>query len=230
MRTDQGRDKTIQNELERIRALQLRADYKSAKAAAAKLLKRVPGHFEATYMYAKIVGDYADELPPKAKAAHQKEAGRILSKLIRRLKGQPPQLRYGVQLNFYYNAKRFKDLERFGLRFTAVLRDKGLYAAGAGAALEAERLAGLPAPRARSRAKAAASRGLGYWSKYFELVPRETYYFPYTLVANCHAILGKEREMDRAIGRAARLSKQPLSYWEFEVARKLLAARDKSGK
>jgi hypothetical protein len=213
-------DALIEKDLAKIRALLLAADYKSAKQIAERLRKQVGTHFEVEYMYAKVLGDYADELPPAQQRKLKNASIRILEKLIYQLNGKSIETRYGIRINYYYQTKRFRDLERVGKTAPASHRIKGLYSAGAGASLEAERI--VRAKGSLTRAQNVAHRAVGYWKHYFRLNPRETYYFPYTLLAMAEAILGNEREMESALKKAARLSKRKIDFWEFEDVRKLL--------
>lgn len=210
----------IEAELANIRSLALRADYKSALPRIRKLRLKFNSHFRVEFTYAKIVGDYADELPEKAKKRLKKEASAILSRLVRRLNGQTPDVRFGVRINYYYQLGSFDKLERVGKQLSKTDRKKGLYSSGLGASLEAERL--LRSKSGRTTSERVAGRAVKYWKEYFSLQTRETYYFPYTLLAMAEAILGNEPSMNRALDRAAKLSSRRSDYWEFVEIRALL--------
>lgn len=116
----------LEKRLDEIKALILKADYKLAKALAARLRDEVKGDFEVDFTYAKLLGDYADELPPAEQKKLKTEAVRILEKLVRRMNGQPADVRFGVRINFYYQTRRFKDLEKVGRSLIARNRVKGV--------------------------------------------------------------------------------------------------------
>ena len=156
----------------------------------------------------------------------KKEAIRILRPLLGRLRGKPADLRYGVRINFYYQSRRFRDLERAGVKGLRTFPDRALYSAGGGSALEAERL--VSEKGAVGRAKVYAERAVKYWAKYFKRNPKEDYYFPYTLVAMADAILGNEAAMERALAKAAKLSGRKPDFWEFEEVRALAVKVKKS--
>lgn len=138
------------------KALILKANYRGATQLLAKGRKSFKNDFDLDYLYAKALGDYSDELPPAKRAQLKKESLTILKRLIRRLNGKPDETRLGLRINFYYQAYRFRDLERVGKELLPSNRVKGLYAAGLGASLEADRLAKQrnATPRTSARARA----------------------------------------------------------------------------
>ena len=207
--------------LAQAKKLILKADYRKAMLLLERLRKLEFDDFETDFMYAKLLGDYADELPQAKQTVMKKQSVQILSKLIRQMNGKSFDLRFGVRLNYYYQTRRFADLERVGRSIGRENRLKGVYASGVGASLEAERLATHGRTQNLVRAKKFASRAIRYWEQYFDLNRKEVYYFPYTLLAMGAAIAGSEAKMDKALKSAAKLSGRTADYWEFAVIRKL---------
>jgi hypothetical protein len=211
----------IESDLTKIREMALKADYEGALKIARTLRKLIPGEFKVEYTYAKILGDYADELPLAKRKKLKNEAIKILEKCVRKMNGQNPDVRFGVRINYYYQTQRFRDLEKVGMALYSSHKVKGLYAAGLGSSLEAERLITENKKGNPLKAKKAATRSVSYWKEYFRLQPKEDYYFPYSLRAMSEAILGNEKEMEKALAKSTLVSGRKKTYWEFEEVRKL---------
>ncbi|RYZ71449.1 MAG: tetratricopeptide repeat protein, partial [Proteobacteria bacterium] len=60
-----------------------RGNYKGAMPLVKSALREYPNEFEVKFNYAKILGDWADELPPKQKAKMKAQAVTILKPLLR---------------------------------------------------------------------------------------------------------------------------------------------------
>jgi len=210
----------IQVELDAILKLTHGAQYKAALKRAQQLRRNHRDHFDVEYMYAKILGDYADELPKKERAKLKREASQILKKLCYRLAGKSTETQFWVRTNYYYHLGRFQDLIRVGHELFKQNPLRGLYAIAGGSALHAE---AQVHKKNQTIAKRYARQSLTYWKQYFKLSPREKYYFPYTLEAMAHAILNDEASMNRLLKKAEKLSGQKYDYWEFQEIRNLMA-------
>jgi hypothetical protein len=187
----------------------LRGDYKSALPLVAAARKKYPKDVFCRYQYAKILGDWADELPPARKKKLKREAIAILRPLLRALGGETPKVRFGICLNYYYQSEDFPGMVRFGRKLAARRDRQGYYAMGIGASLEAMR-------RFREkdgRAKGWARKSRAAWRRYG--LAREKYYFPHYIEAMAHAVLGDSAAGMRSLRRAARASKRPVTDWEF---------------
>lgn len=210
---------TLQSQLDAILKLTHQAQYKTALERVQKLRRENRDQFDVDYMYAKILGDYADELPKQERVKLKREASAILRKLCRRLSGKSTETQFWVRSNYYYHQARFRDLIQVGHELVKQNPLRGLYAIAGGSALHAE---SLFRKNQRTLARKYAKQSLIYWEKYFKLSPREKFYFPYTLEAIAHAILGDDSSMDRLLKKAATLSRQKPDYWEFQEVRSLI--------
>jgi hypothetical protein len=205
--------------LERLKACVLKGDYKSGLALAREALRAEPSDFDYRYQYAKLLGDWADELPPGKKARKKKEAIEILKPLTRALSGKTPEQRHGLCLNYYYQSEDFAGMIRWGRRIAAAGERKGHYAQALGAALLAAKLD----EAGRSGALAWARKSVASWRRYG--LKREKYYFPHYAQALALAIAGEKEASLRSLRRAARLSGRTLRDWEFADVLKILGAR-----
>lgn len=192
-----------------------RGDYKAALKIAKEGLKKFPREFVCRYQYAKLLGDWADELPPSMRKKKKKEAVSILRPLLRRLGGIPLKQRFGICVNFYYQSGRWLPMYRFGRRFGRQDRQLGYYAQGLAAGLEAyERHEKRKDPRPW------AMRSVKAWERYD--LAKEKYYFAHYSFAKSLALAGHKKTALAALKKAARLGKRPLSDWEFADVRALL--------
>jgi hypothetical protein len=187
----------------------LRGDYRAAFPIARAARSKYPDDVFCRYQYAKILGDWADELPPARKKKLKREAIRILQPLTRCLRGETPKIRFGICLNYYYQSENFPAMVRFGRRLAALRDRQGYYAIGLGSSLESMRLH----KRGSGRAKGWARGALKAWKKFG--LEREPYYFPHYIEAMAHAVLGDQRSGLRSLQRAARASKRSIQDWEF---------------
>jgi len=196
----------------------LRGDYQGGLRIAREALGRYPEDLTCRYQYAKLLGDWADELTPARKARYKKEAIAILRPLTRRLSGRDPEESFGLCLNYYYQSQDFTGMVAFGRRQAGRGVRKGHYAEALGACLHAQKLeeAGKPA-----RAGRWARISVAAWKRYD--LRREPYYFAHYSLALALALAGQRSEARRTLAKAARLSGRPVTDWEFADVLKLLA-------
>jgi tetratricopeptide (TPR) repeat protein len=185
--------------------------YKEALPLAEKALKEYPDDLVCQYQYAKLLGDWADELPPVQRTKLKKRATKILARLTRRLNGQPYERRFGICLNFYYQSSSFQAMHNYGKRFARTNAQKGFYAQALGACLLAEELF---TNGRTAKAKSWAQKSVMAWQRYH--LKNERYYFAHYCYAKALALSGDPVKAVHALKTAARLAKRPVSDWEFQ--------------
>ena len=204
--------------LAKLKPLVNKGDYKSALALTKRNIALYPADLTARYQYAKILGDWADELPPKKQQKLKLEAVQILKPLMRRLRGRSMEERFGLCLNYYYQSKNWRGMYGFGRRFAKINRQKSLYAQSLGATLLAADLR----EQGRRGSDAWAQRAIKAWSKY-EL-KSESYYFPHYCFAKALALRGRVSDSQARLKIAARLGKRKVTDWEFADVVEICAA------
>ena len=200
-----------------LKSYALRGDYKSALQIAKKALKAHPHELVCQYQYAKLLGDFADELPPAKKRKLKAEASIILRRLVRQMGAMPASQRFGICVNYYYQTEKFREMCRFGKKFVKFDPQLGYYAQAMGSGLvafeeyEKQRLAS---------SRAWALKSVEAWKKY--KLKNEKYYFAHYSYAKALALAGMKKEAHISLRTAAKLGKRPLSDWEFADVRKIL--------
>ena len=187
-----------------------RGDYKSALAITRSALKHEPDDFFVRYQYAKMLGDWSDELSPARQKKLKAKAVSILRPLMRSLRGKPHAIRFRLPLNLYYQSQDWKGMYAFGCRFSRTDRQKGLYAQG----LAATSLASDYRDQQNSlKSLSWAERAVGAWKAYD--FADEKYYFPHYCFAKALALTGTPKTALSRLKIAARLSQRKTSDWEF---------------
>lgn len=188
-----------------------RGDYRDGLKIVLRARKQYPKSVDVNYQYAKLLGDWADELPAQRQAEAKRKAIAILRPMTRALRGRSAEFRFGVCLNFYYQQKNFRGMHRFGKRLTLRGDRKGYYTQGVAGALQGhhEQQKGNP-----GRQRFWAQSSVQAWRKYG--LKAEKYYFAHYCSALASALLGEHREALARIKIAARVSKRRLDDWEFK--------------
>jgi hypothetical protein len=204
----------------------LRGDYKPALTLVRIELQKRPHDFDLRYQYAKLLGDWADELPPAQQKKYKAEAVAILSPLMKKLRGKPLETRFRLSLNFYYQSADWEGMYAFGERFMRRDRHRALYAKSLGATLLAFDLsvANALAKNRESKRKAAhdwARRATKLWGLYD--FSKEASYFPFYCYAKALALDGQVTSAMKQLKIAARLGKRSVTDWEFADVAKLCA-------
>jgi hypothetical protein len=210
MRTHQPSSEWTEKLLKSIQPHLLKGDYQAGLVKAKRGLKEYPDSFVALYQYAKLLGDWADELPELKQKKYKREAAGILKKLTKRMAGQPTAMRFGACLNYYYQAFAYREMYAFGARFMRHDERKAYYARALAAGLLAEQ------HYVRDRKSAAAKwakKSIRAWQKYG--LKDEKYYFAHYSYAKALAIAKDEKSAMRSLKMAARLSQRPITDWEF---------------
>jgi hypothetical protein len=210
--------KWIEQLRKRLRKLVLHGDYKSALSIARRALADYPTSFECKYQYAKLLGDWADELPPQRRRKCKTEAITILRPLTRALSGKPPNERFGVCLNFYYQSEAFRRMYNYGRRLESRSERNGLFAQGLGACLLAKQYydAGN-----NTQSQAWAIRSIRAWNKY--QLAKEKYYFAHYSLALSFAIINESKKALKSLRISARLSQRKVTDWEFSDVLKIIS-------
>lgn len=196
--------------IERLRKPTNKGDYKTAVKIAKQAMAQYPDEFICRYQYAKLLGDWADELPPKEKRAKKTESIRILRPLLKSLRGVPSLTRFGVCLNYYYQSADFAGMFAFSKRFARYDRQKSWYGQGLAGALLAQSYYDRDL---LARSRQWAEKGSAAWSRYH--LAKDPYYFAHYSAAKAAALAGRHQEARRHLQRAARLAKRPITDWEF---------------
>ena len=134
----------------------------------------------------------------------------ILASLVHSMRGRPADERFPVCLNYYYQREDFKGMVRFGRRFAQSHGRRGHYAQALGFSY----LSKNAWERGdRNAARRWADLSIQAWGRFG--LKSERYYFPHYSLAMALAIAGEKKMALKRLERAARLSRRPLSDWEF---------------
>lgn len=192
-------------------------DYKTALGVAKAELAKYPDNFVCQYQYARLLGDWADELPEARKKKLKAEAVQLLRPMTGALSGKSVHERFAVCLNYYYQSHAYKSMYLFGRRFAAVDRRYGLYCQALGAALHAEK---AYKERDYKTMRRWAEKAVTAWRGYG--LAKEEYYFAHYTYAKALAMAGDKRGAQVALRAAAKLSRRKVSDWEFADAREMI--------
>ncbi len=203
----------------RLQRLALKGQYKKGSDIAKKILKTYPEDFYFTYQYAKLLGDWADDLPIGRQKKMKMKSAQILKPLTRKLSGKPAGMRFGVCLNYYYQTFSLHSMYKYGKRFMRTDKKLGLYAQALGAGLLAEENFNKSL---QTRAKRWAGSAVVHWNKYG--LKGETYYFPFYSLAMSWVILDQPDKALAHLKIAAKLSQRSLKCSEFEKLYQLIQA------
>jgi hypothetical protein len=210
-------DPNMERIAERLRNFAGRGQYKQGADLAEIALKKYPNNFYFTYQHAKLIGDWADDLPHPRQRKIKSKASKILKTLTRRLAGQSVRIRFGVCLNYYYQSNAFMKMYKYGKRFEASERKQGLYAQSLGASLLAEEMF---FSNSKIQSEKWANRSILLWRKYG--LKSERYYFPFYCLAMSLLIIGNPQKALVNLKIAARLSQRSIKCVEFKSLYKLI--------
>ncbi len=206
--------KQVETFKKQVTALARKGDYKSGVELAKQALKRDPNEIHYLYQYAKLLGDWADDLPAVRRKKYKQESIAILKKLQKRMNEADETLQWGIGLNYYYQRADFRGMHTWGIQLEKQQHPNGVYAQGVGAALQAQKL------HPRAGAKSWAKKSVAAWKRYG--LKKEKYYFPHYCLALALAV---QRDFDAAMSAlktAARVSKRPVDNEEFADALELI--------
>lgn len=194
-----------------------KGQYKKGADLAKSILKKYPSDFYFTYQYAKLLGDWADDLPEKRKKKLKIEAAKILKPLTKKLSGKTVSMRFGICLNYYYQTYSYKNMYNFGKRFASADRKFGYYAQALGSGLYAEK---LHYSKSRGQSKKWAQKSIDTWGKYN--LKSEAYYFPFYSLATSFIILNEPVKAFDNLKHAAKVSDRSVKCDEFKALYKLI--------
>ena len=194
--------------MKRISPLIDRGDYASSLKFVKAALRESPDHFELRYQYAKILGDWADELPAARKRRYKKESIKILKSLMPHTRGKDLMTRWRLPLNFYYQSENWIGMYAFGQRFARTDRRLAHYTKG----LAATYLAEVARPGSSAR-KFWSARAVRSWTAYG--LAKEKYYFAHYVFAKALVLSGRRKDAEARLRTAARLGRRPITDWEF---------------
>lgn len=194
-----------------------RADYASALKITKVWLKTYPGMFDAEELYASVLGDYAEFVPPVRRKKFKAESIRRLRALTLRLRHQNVSARHHVRNEFYWQTKKYRAQYKLGVSVVKTGDKRGYYSQGVGAAWHARTLYSSGQVR---KARQWAWLSVSAWKKYIEYRPK--YYNAYVHYALAIGILGPPQAAEAFLAKAAQLSGKAKSFPEFEEIRKIL--------
>lgn len=194
------------------------ADYRGAFAIVRQFHARYPRDFGVTQRYASVMGDYAEGLPPLRRAKVKARSIAVMRALLGRSRREPNRMAvFALQNEFHWQTKN--RLAQYRLGKTAVSRGNklGYYCQGVGAAWHAYE---LTCSGRVTLGALWARRAIRAWAAHRRFRP--DYYNQYVHLGLALGILGKPREMEMALRRAARLAGKEPAYREFEEVREML--------
>ena len=163
------------------------------------------------YQYAKLLGDWADDLPATKQRRLKKESIQILKAVMKAEARGERQLdaaaSYACELNLYYQSQDFKNMLQFGRRLVRQNHKKGHYTVA---------VATTHLLDSTTQRRATALRGVQSWKLHLAK-GREPYYFAYYCLAQCELFAGNPKHAMRALTRAGQLSKRPIDCTEFNA-------------
>ena len=197
-----------------------RADYGGALRAAERLRRLHPGDLGLAAHHASLLGDYAENFPPAKRRKLQAASIRSMRDLLRRTACRPDPVVVGMLKNeFYWQTKQRTKQYALGVAEARRGWRGGHYAQGVGAAWRSLELAQRGR---RAAARLWADRSVAAWRRYEKAVP--DYYNQFVHRALAEGVRGNKEEMERCLGRGAKLARKPLGYREFAEVRELVAA------
>ncbi|RYZ64454.1 MAG: hypothetical protein EOP09_15925 [Proteobacteria bacterium] len=192
-----------------VHSFALKGDYQTGTEIARKALQEDPNEIEYLYQYAKLLGDWADDLPLAKKKRFKNESIGILKKLQKRIHETTDDvLIWGISLNYFYQREDFSGIYRWGKDLSNAGHAKAIYAQGVGASLRAGQL------HPKAAAKRWAQLAVEAWENYG--LKTEKYYFPHYCLALAQAVLGNKRDATQALNRAAKVSQRNPDCEEFK--------------
>lgn len=197
-----------------------RADYGAALKAAARWRRRHTGDFSVAAHYASVLGDYAEQCPPRKRRRLQAESVRLMRDLLRRTACRPQDRVIGMLKNeYYWQTKQRRKQYQLGVDEARKGYKGGYYSQGVGAAWHALELAQRGR---RSQARRWAGRAVAAWKRYEKAIP--DYYNQFVHRALAEGVRGDSRAMEACLRRGAKLARKPLGYREFAEVRAAVAS------
>lgn len=196
-----------------------KAQYKKMFDISLETITKFPKNRFAQYDYAVALGDSEEWATPSQYRKNERKAAALFKLLLKKTRGVDPRSVRGWRNEYYWFSKQ--PLKQFRLGLTEVKKGDayGNYSMGVGAVSLSllyykKSKTGLALRWAETAARA--------WRNYFKISP--DYYNAHVWYAKSLGLSGDLKGMERALKKAAKLSKRPLSYREFVGARKEVLA------
>jgi hypothetical protein len=188
--------------------------YGEAYRLAKKLQKKNPDGVRLQYIAAVMYGDDEIGRTKKEIAKRHKKSAAILKVLIKSLKKFPAELQPTVLNEYYWFSHQPYKQYRHGIKFVNRGHRRSFYSQGVGATQLAKKYFAL---KSFKRGKAWASRAEKAWLHFFKI--DSNWYNSYVWYAYCLGLQGKLIPMEKALAKAAKISRRPLRFQEFEKVR-----------
>lgn len=206
-----------------ISSLVRRAQYKKAYGLARELIKKYPENRFAQYRFAVLSGDSGEWARGKELKNNTSRAVKILKKLLLKTSGIDRRWVSSWRNEYYWFSSQPEKQYRLGKEDLLQRDMHGYYSMGVGAVSVALKKI---EEKKYSQSIQWAQKAKSSWENYFKAVP--DYYNAYVWYAKSLGLLGDLKGMEKALKKAGKLAKRPLSYREFVEARaEVLAARKK---
>ena len=186
------------------RKLSNSARYDEAYALARRLMKRYPKAFLFAYYEAVMTAEDDTSYTPAEKKRRFALASKKLRRLLLRIRAAPPWLRGSVRNEYYWFSQQPHKQYRLGVERVRNGERRAYYSQGVGAVYMARKLAEKGRRGLALRwAKKAEKAWLGYYA-----IDASTrgWYNSYLFYAASLGYQGRLREMEKALGKAAKLS------------------------
>ena len=208
----------IEKERLKIRKFANSGQYKKAYLLAKRLRSRYPSEFTFAYSEAVMFGDDEDGRTPSEILKRHKIAAKMLRPWLRKLKGASPERRGAFRNEYYWFSHQ--PLKQYRLGVEEVKAGiNGYYSQGVGAVEMAFKYAKLGRSILAIRW---AKRAEKAWLRYFER--QKDWYNSYCWYAKSLGLQGQSNEMEKALGRAAKISSKSIHCEEFRSVRKEVLA------
>lgn len=186
------------------------ADYLKAVTILRGVYRKYPKDSRVVSFYASALADYGYSVPPAKQEVLRKKACALLKGLLPKIRLANMPLGYSTRNEYYYHSRQYDKQYHLGVEVVKRGEKRAYYSQGVGAAWHAY-----------SHAKAGrwhfarlwAKRAVRAWECLFKF--NDKYYNAYVHYALALGILGRDKELDAALKRSARLSGKPDSYQEF---------------
>lgn len=208
-------DKNILLQLRKIYKLVGKAQYSKALSLSLKLYNQYPYSIEAKHTYATMLGDTADYVRSHESKKMKKQAINLLMELTKNLKGKPDSIKGAIRNEYYYHSGQFKKQFDLGVELVEKGDETFYFSQGVGAAWYSH---DLLLRKQKKRSKDWSDKAIMAFDKYLKVEPH--YYNSYVHLALAYALKGEFQRMEKCLAQAAKMSKKPSSYFEFEKIRR----------
>lgn len=208
----------------KVRGYILKARYKTAYQYLMNISKKYPNSYYISSMLATLNAEDAFFLPENKKKKIFKLAAKKLRSLLYSTRGTTERLKYRNINEYYWFAELHKKQFHFGEKLVALGNNNGLYSQGVGAANYSHKLFSEGKNTIGLRWAKKSQLAL---EEYFEKVSKD-YHDPWYWYALALGLQGKDKEMNMALKKSAKLAKKNLNTdVSFKKLRKMVKAFEK---